>query len=287
MHIAYNFSAWQSLAVPSNLLKMLHFSGAPWWAGKLLLVRARGDTIDDQDKVPVCNAGRSAGACRAELCRDLTFDNEGAATGNLTYNGTTTVTGTNITFDDFDVSGAPVDNGDAIFCEACVLNFTSGNNTDETLPVYEWGGPGTITISGTIGPAPAGAIIATGTLMTGTFSSLSGTFGAGSLGLVGLGIDTKHADILSFFQILNPGTFTSTNIASANCTPAAGGAFNCAVTEADTQNLSPNQVVPEPATLILFGLGLAGAGRMSMRRRRSSDPWSTGRSEQPAQWGQN
>jgi hypothetical protein len=199
----------------------------------------------------------------------LTFDNETAATGNVTYNGTTTVVGTNITFDDFDVTGAPVNNGD-YFCEACLLNFTSGNNTDETLPNFEWAGPGTITITGTVRTAPAGAIIATGTLLTGTFSSLSALFNTatGQMSLQGLGTDSKHADLLSFFQITNPGSFTSTNIASANCIPSnATAAFNCAVTEADVQNINPNQVVPEPATLMLFGLGLAGAAAVRRRRQ--------------------
>jgi hypothetical protein len=190
----------------------------------------------------------------------LTFDNETAATGNVAYGGTGgSVVGTTITFDDFDVTGAPVNNGD----------FTSGINTSEVNP-YTWTGPGTATITGTIINPIGGAVIATGTLMTGTFNLLTATFNpaTGQMTLVGLGTDTKNADLLSFFQITNPGAFTSTNISTGPCVPDAAGAFNCAVTEADVQNVNANQVVPEPATLVLFGLGLAGAG-VTMRRRRS------------------
>lgn len=202
----------------------------------------------------------------------LTFDNEGTIAGNVTYSGSGSVTGGSITFDDFDVSGAPVNNGD-FACVGCVLTFTSGANTDETLPAFEWGAgtPNSVTITGTI-QTNGGAVIATGTLLTGSFSSMTGTFNTatGQLSLVGLGVDEKNSAILAFWQITNPGAMTSTNIASSNCIPnVTTGAFNCTITEADVQNVNPNQVVPEPATLLLFGLGLAGAGRMTMRRRRS------------------
>jgi hypothetical protein len=197
----------------------------------------------------------------------LTFDNEGSITGNVTYSGSGAVSGASITFDDFDVSGAPVNNGD-FYCDGCVLTFTSGANTSETNP-FVWGAGGTVTITGTIRDSPGGTIRASGTLLSGSFNVTTGTFNAGQLSLVGLGADNKDDEILSYWQVQNPGNMTSTNIASSNCNPdGTTGAFNCTITEADVQNTNPNQVVPEPATLVLFGLGLAGAG-VTMRRRRS------------------
>jgi hypothetical protein len=201
----------------------------------------------------------------------LTFDNSGTTSGTVTYSGSGSVTGAAINFDIFTVSGAPVNNG-SFTCSTCVLTFTSGSNTDETLPVFEWGAgaANSVTITGTI--LEGATVRASGTLLSGSFTSMSGTFNTstGQLSLVGLGTDTKDDEILSFWQVLNPGAMTSTNIAAQNCTPnGTTGAFTCTITEADVQNVNPNVVVPEPATLLLFGLGLAGAGRMTMRRRRS------------------
>src|SRR5689334_18100176 len=88
-------------------------------------------------------------AVPARAAAILTFSTDAAVqSGTIAYSGSGAATGTSITFDDFDVAGAPANNGD-YFCEACVLNFTTGANFDETLPTFEWNGGGSFTITGT------------------------------------------------------------------------------------------------------------------------------------------
>jgi hypothetical protein len=196
---------------------------------------------------------------------NIGFD-EGALqqTGNIAYAGFGgSLIGSGIIFSTILGSDTPSNTGVSLDCLACELSFNTGPNVSEGPSTWLFGSGGNFNITGT---AMNGATqIATGLLLTGSFSGPSLVLGGGGTGLfVGQGFDTKHDDLEAFFGYPadQPWNFAATTLSVGSCVAAGGsGGFNCGVLNADVNNVS-RVPIPGTAALLLFGLGMT-------RRRKS------------------
>jgi hypothetical protein len=197
----------------------------------------------------------------------LTFDQTTDA-GTLSYNGIGgPLKGTGIRFDMITGIDTAANDGVALNCVSCFLNFETGVNLDHTAPTYSWAGGGFFKLTGTA--KDGGTTIATGTLLEGTWDAPVLGLRAGSLfNVIGTGTDTKHASLLSFFNLPSvPFSFANSDLSAI--TSSAGVGFTASITEADLTNMAPT-ATPEPATILLFGAGLAGLVSYRWRRQTHS-----------------
>jgi len=197
----------------------------------------------------------------------LDFRDGDGSGGTITVSGNN-ITGTNIALDALSAQGTTAD---GTWDLTGPLN--PGGDTFADMD-FTWDGKtGTISIVGGLGDALQATQLAPGTqailpdtlLLSGTITKLTVTNNTPSLfAFNASGIDTKDPGLLEFFGVdpTRPFTFLSFEIAAnSNNT---GSPYTASSTDVNNQGK-----VPEPTTMILFGMGFAGAGLYRRLRKKS------------------
>jgi hypothetical protein len=193
----------------------------------------------------------------------------GANGGTLSYGGTDGVdplVGSSIKISEVFGLGTPTESGTTLFCDpACTLSFTTGPSITEGA-IYTWAAGGTFTITGNL-ETGANVLVASGTLLTGSFdTTITGLAGPGIL-VTGFGTDAKDPDLLAFYGIGNTAFEFSDVELAGPFAPALNGSFSTAVTTVQVINTAA-----EPGQLLLLGVGLAGVGILARRRMTGNRP---------------
>lgn len=198
----------------------------------------------------------------------LDFDQTGLAGGTIAYDGLGgPLVGDDIGFDHIIGFGTPINDGEKLEGDMR-MDFITGNQTFAGPGNSGfWGGPGSFTISGTVFDTN-NVQVASGTLVSGTFTSATLVEGANEVSFASVGVDSKNEDLAAYYGLgPNDWTFGATSITAGVFRSDGAGGLIADVGEADFKN---TKVVPEPGTLGLLGVGLASLG-FALRRRRAGE----------------
>jgi hypothetical protein len=174
------------------------------------------------------------------------------------------LTGTGIIIETVTGIGTPQNAGTYVVTNG-VLNFETGALSNVSGTTYDFSGGGYFTITGTISG------VASGTLLSGSFVDAKVDESNGAIILTtSSGSDTKNADLVSYFGLPSGTQFAfgpaTTHVATTSL-DTTNGTFSGTAFSTDI----PNQVVPEPASMMLFGSGLAGLSALIRRRKQKKN----------------
>jgi hypothetical protein len=200
-----------------------------------------------------------ASGAQASSVLDFTIPG-GQGGASVSYaGGSSPLVGSNLKVSDVSGGGTPANSGATLAITNGLLNFTTGSFTNSNGGVWNFGGGGSVTITGTVAPqtpagfAPFGGT--SGTLMDATFSSasVSSVNVNNSFLTLGLFFDPPNSDLKTYFGLPDlkyQGFFNLTfNLDTAT---SAGSPFDSSfVGSGDTQT-SP---VPAPGFLVLLCSG--------------------------------
>ena len=210
-------------------------------------------------------------ACLTTPCIDFGNVLEGGGTASYA-GGDAPLVGTDIQISRIDGIGTPENSTfplDGLIVSNGLLDFETGALIEyDPITGYHFAGGGSFVITG--GIAELGLDDDT-VLATGTFTEAMFQPGPLQFSVALRGTDTKHEDIVTYFGLdpnllfaFQGGFLTEPFLAGPEPDP-----FSVDVLSIDIPNVPADAVIPEPATLLLMGSGIAVHGALMRRRRRS------------------